>query len=286
MYRSQAAFVHGVYDLSDYVDGLRFTAGYRYTWDYESAGQRGTSGVDAVTRNAAGTPNNCSSAIGVDNNCYTSVSSHFSSFGWNVGLDEQLTPTTLIYVRSSNAYRPGGFNLGVPLQYANYEPEHVTDEELGEKSDFNIMGVQTRLNTALYHTNWKSIQVQEPLVFFSPQGAPESGYVYVNAASAELFGAEMEANIIPMPGLEISPHASYTYSYYNQYPAAGRPAKARLCGYGHLSSPAGYRARRYRPVGDLLLERPPIRAGKSEGDRGDRAVLRSAGCACRLDECV
>jgi len=51
--RSQAAFAHGIYDLSDYVDGLKFTGGYRYTWDHITDEERATTGVDAITRNAA-----------------------------------------------------------------------------------------------------------------------------------------------------------------------------------------------------------------------------------------
>jgi len=217
--RSRAAFAHGVYDLGDFVDGLKFTAGYRYTWDDISEGQRATTGVNQVIRNPAGAPTNCSSLLGADQNCYTSVEAHFSSYGWNVGLDEQLTPSTLIYVRSGNAYRPGGFNLTVPQQYQSFQPEHVTDVEVGEKSDFDLMGVHGRINAAYYHTEWKSIQVQVPIAYNLPSGQPQSNYAYLNAASATLDGIELQGNIIPIKGLEIDPHLSYEYAHYNEFPA-------------------------------------------------------------------
>jgi iron complex outermembrane receptor protein len=216
--RSQAVFAHGIYDLSDYVDGLRFTAGYRYTWDHITAEERGTNVVDGVTRKPDGTPNNCSAVINVDNKCHLSAGGNFSSFGWNVGLDEQLTPTTLIYVRSGNAYRPGGFNLNVGPDQEKFQPEHVTDVEIGTKIDWDLWGIHGRTNADLYHTDYKSIQVQELISVVDAQGNTHVNSAYQNAATATLEGGELEASIVPYKGVEIEPHASYIYAHYNQYP--------------------------------------------------------------------
>jgi iron complex outermembrane receptor protein len=218
--RSQAAFIHGTYDLSDYVDGLKFTAGYRYTWDHVTDEERGTNGVDAVTRNADGTPNNCSPVIAFDNNCHVSAGGDFSSYGWNVGLDEQLTQSTLIYVRAGNAYRPGGFNLNVTASQERFQPEHVTDVEIGVKSDWDVFGMHGRTNADIYHTDYKAIQVQELVPVVDAQGNNHVNSAYQNAASAYLEGVELETTVEPVKGLEISPHASYIYTHYNQYPTA------------------------------------------------------------------
>ncbi len=216
--RSQAVFAHGIYDLSDYVEGLRFTAGYRYTWDHVTAEERGTNAVDGVTRNPDGTPNNCSPVIGFDNNCHVSAGGNFSSYGWNVGLDEQLTPSTLIYVRSGNAYRPGGFNLNVSASAEKFQPEHVTDVEIGTKVDWDFYGVHARTNADLYHTDYKAIQVQELVSVVDPQGNTHVNSAYQNAATATLEGGEIEASFVPVEGLEIEPHASYINAHYNKYP--------------------------------------------------------------------
>ncbi len=215
--RSQAAFIHGTYDLSDYVDGLKFTAGYRYTWDYVSEQERATSGGDAITRNANGTPANCAEVIGFDLNCNASAAGNFSSYGWNLGLDEQLTPSTLLYVRSGNAYRPGGFNLNVSPSEEKFQPEHVTDVELGVKTDWDLFGVHARTNADVYHTDYKNIQIQELVQTVGPAGTAVNS-AYENAASAYLEGAELEAAIEPYKGLTVTPHASYIYTHYNQYP--------------------------------------------------------------------
>jgi iron complex outermembrane receptor protein len=216
--RSQAAFVHGIYDLSDYVEGLRFTAGYRYTWDYVSIQERGTNKQDGITRKADGTPSNCAPPANFDLNCEVASSTHFSSYGWNLSLDWQYDPSTLFYIRSGNAYRPGGTNPQVPVAYQALKPEHVTDVEFGVKSDWTLGDVHGRTNFDLFHTDYKAIQVNKLVQVVDSTGATHAATLEQNAASAELEGGELEATIVPYTGVEISPHASYIYAHYNQYP--------------------------------------------------------------------
>ena len=224
--RSQAAFAHGIYDLSDYVDGLKFTAGYRYTWDHITDEERATTGVDAVTRNAAGAPTNCGVQSGVDTNCHISAGGDFSSFGWNVGLDEQLDSKTLLYVRSGNAYRPGGFNLNVPIANEKFQPEHVTDVEVGVKADWELFGVKGRTNADVFHTDYKDIQTTRLVQVKNPDGTSRVASLLFNAADAQLEGAELEASFIPFEGFEIAPHISYIYTEYGKYPTdAGADSK-------------------------------------------------------------
>jgi iron complex outermembrane receptor protein len=216
--RSQAAFAHGIYDLSDYVDGLRFTAGYRYTWDYVSVQALSTKNADAIMRDANGVATNCG-GFGFDNNCQTDSSAHFSSYGWNLSLDEQLDQDTLLYIRSGNAYRPGGSNPQVPIQYQSLKPEHVTDVEIGAKVDWSLYGMHLRTNGDLFHTDYKAIQVSQLVQVPSPNGGPPTvSTLETNAASAYLEGGELEATIVPIPSVEISPHVSYLYTHYDQYP--------------------------------------------------------------------
>ncbi|HTJ65224.1 MAG TPA: TonB-dependent receptor plug domain-containing protein, partial [Alphaproteobacteria bacterium] len=217
--RSQALFAHGIYDLSDYVDGLRFTAGYRYTWDHITAEERATTGVDGVVRNGAGVAQNCGVSSGVDQNCHISAGGDFSSFGWNVGLDEQLDSKTLVYVRSGNAYRPGGFNLNVPAENAKFQPEHVTDVEIGVKADWDLWGMHARTNADIFHTDYKDIQTTRLVQVKNADGSSRVASLLFNAADASLEGAEFEASFVPVEGVEIAPHLSYLYTEYGKYPA-------------------------------------------------------------------
>jgi iron complex outermembrane recepter protein len=218
--RSQAVFAHGIYDLSDWVPNLRFTAGYRFTWDYDSLGEVSTKPVNMVTRNAAGIATDCNIA-GSDNNCFKQVDSSFNSYGWNLGLDYQWTPTTLVYIRSGNAYRPGGTNLAVPAPYNQYKPEHVTDVELGVKTDYDLgEDVHARTNADVFYTFYKAIQVSEVVTTPSPvQGQPPSAQqVTANAASANMQGVELEQQFSLPYGFELEAHGAYFNGSYNKYP--------------------------------------------------------------------
>jgi iron complex outermembrane receptor protein len=212
--RSQAVFAHGIYDLSDWVENLRFTAGYRYTWDYDSLAEQSTMPGDGVKRGAGGVANNCGIPLH-DNNCTGQVDSNFSSFGWNLGLDYQWTPQTLLYVRAGNAYRPGGTILAVPPPYNKYQPEHVTDVELGVKTDYELLGIHGRTNADIYHTDYKSIQVSIDIA----QGQTVVP-ITANAASAYLEGAEIEQTFDLPYGFDLSAHGSYIYTHYDSYPQA------------------------------------------------------------------
>jgi iron complex outermembrane receptor protein len=219
--RSQAIFAHGIYDLSDYVEGLRFTAGYRYTFDFDSLGEQSTKPVNMVTRDGNGIATNCNIAIH-DNNCFTQVNEHFSSFGWNLGLDYQVTPQTLVYVRAGNAYRPGGTNLAVPVPFNKFNPEHVTDVELGVKSDYEFLGIHARTNADIYHTDYKAIQVSQVVTIPSAVAGqpPSAQQIQTNAASAFLEGIEIEQNLSLPYGIDLAAQGSYIYTHYDSYPQA------------------------------------------------------------------
>ncbi len=216
--RSRAAFVHGDYDLGDYVEGLKLTGGYRYTWDEVSTAARATSGADAI-----GAP--CIGLFLTDKNCYQSAPfAHFSAYGWNASLEEQLTPEVLLYVRAGNAYRPGGSNLSVTAEFANFGPEHVTDVELGVKADWDLWGVHGRTNADIYHSDYKAIQVQKLVTLTDAEGELQTNTVNLNSASATIEGGELEATILPLgKSLEISPHFSYIFPKYGQYPVSFSP---------------------------------------------------------------
>ena len=215
--RSQAIFAQATYDFGDYVDGLKFTGGYRYTWDYTSLNETGYNGKDGITRGANGIGTNCA-PIGYDANCGTGSDEHFSSYGWNLSLEEQLTSSTLLYVRAGNAYRPGATNPQVPAAFQAIKPEHVTDVEIGAKVDWNLFGAHIRTNGDLFHTDYKSIQVTQLVQVVDSQGNAHAASLETNAASATLEGAELEMTVIPIEGVEIAPHASYLYSHYDKYP--------------------------------------------------------------------
>jgi iron complex outermembrane receptor protein len=218
--RSQALFVHGIYDLSDYVENLRFSAGYRYSWDYASLGETATKPSNVVTYNADGLPTDCFLTLS-DRNCFRSIQSHFSSPSWNLGLDKQLTPKMLVYIRAGNTYHPGGTNPPLQPPFDRYGPEHVTDVEIGVKADWDIGDIRARANADIFHADYNSIQVSQFVNIPSPNPgrAPTIQPVIFDAASAALEGVEIEQTFNLPYGFDLSGQGSYFNAKYDHYPA-------------------------------------------------------------------
>ncbi|HLG87556.1 MAG TPA: TonB-dependent receptor plug domain-containing protein [Alphaproteobacteria bacterium] len=207
--RSQAVYAQGTYDLGALLDGLKFTAGYRYNWDFVSNQSVGRSG----------SPTGKCSNIGADKNCFSGVDGSFNAPGWTLGLDYQLTPELLLYVRSGHAYIAGSTNLNAPsAAFSQIKPQRVTDVEIGAKADWEIMGIHGRTNGDLFHTDFNSIAVQKTITFTNAAGQLVANQVTQNAGAATVDGAEVEGTIIPISGVELSPHFSYVHSTYTQYP--------------------------------------------------------------------
>src|ERR1700684_697450 len=102
------------------TDDLRATAGFRYTDDRNST----------FLDNYFGDP-----GIGGG---LVHLHQHSSKLTWKAGIEDQVTPDSLLYGSVSTGYKPGGGNPGpapavVP---ANYAPETITAFEVGSKNSF------------------------------------------------------------------------------------------------------------------------------------------------------
>lgn len=148
--KSHALYGNANYDLSDVVEGLKFSAGLRHTWDkYQSctASSASFNGPFSVE------PGDCdASNLSLTN--VSDVSGKSSGVSWSVGFDWQARPDLFLYVVNRHGYRAGGINSpsfgGTLLPYQSFKPEQVTDYEAGVKSEFSFGTVRTRLNLAAF----------------------------------------------------------------------------------------------------------------------------------------
>ena len=206
--RSEAVSAQATYALGhsfDALEGLKFTAGYRFTWDYRQ--------VNSVGRNAKG----ACSAIGADRNCDISQESHGSEPSWTVGLDYQATRDTLLYVTSRRGFRAGGLNANavVPSEIS-FKPEIVTDVELGVKSDWNVFGIKARSNIDLYNADYKNKQQSEAFTTVI-NGQTAIPNLIVNAGNATIRGVDADFTIVPVPDLELTASWAYTQAHFDKY---------------------------------------------------------------------
>ncbi|MEE4210413.1 MAG: TonB-dependent receptor [Parvularcula sp.] len=197
---SIAAYAQGTYA---FTDALSFTGGIRYTRDDKRftapVGGAGITNGPAEIFGPAGsfTPFFPAGTSEVD----------FEDVSIKAVLDYQLADGSLLYASYSEGFKSGGFNTRylVPVSEAvSFAPEQLETYELGAK--WEGLNRRLRLNAALFYSDYDDIQ----LVLFQ-NGAP----LTINAASADIFGVELEATALPFDSLELGFTAGYTNADYS-----------------------------------------------------------------------
>jgi len=181
-YTSKALFAQGTYDFSTLgLEGLKFTAGIRHSWDSRSGI------LDVGTFTPAG--------VFVPTPQYNN-SRKDKEWSWTLGLDYQVTPDVLLYVVSRHSYKAGGLNLVsniIPPELLTYEPEKLTDLEVGVKTTIRAGEAQIRTNIAAY-TGWYSNAHTQELA----NCGSVASYI-VNAAKGRPKGLEFEFDAAVTP---------------------------------------------------------------------------------------
>lgn len=213
---SKGLYAQGTVALDGVADGLKFTAGYRHTWDRVALGIAFAGSATQVP--SPGDP--CFSVAGsvYPDNCLISDSSSDNGSSYTLGLDWQINPSTLVYLVHRKGYKSGGFNIiatqlgATDSDFFRYDPESVFDVELGLKSDWRLGGGRGRTNIAVYRSKYKDAQaLTAAVVGGSVQG------VTANAASATIWGVELENTLRPSPDVEVNLTYSYLNARYDEY---------------------------------------------------------------------
>jgi iron complex outermembrane receptor protein len=197
---STGVYLHTIYDLSALLNGLQISGGARYTWDKRSYEYFGCPGTVV-----------CSAPI-------TSLPSRSDALTWDVALDYQATSGTMLYATARRGYRAGGANQPVvtqsgPYQPPPFQPEFVTDVELGVKSDWNLGAIPIRTDVDIYRQNYTSIQATENTL------APGNNLIITtgNGAEARIWGAEAEGHAQLTKDLQIGGHFDWIDVEYTKF---------------------------------------------------------------------
>ena len=211
---SKGLYAQGTLTL---VPDLRATAGYRHTWDRVGFGFANAGSATQVPQ--PGDP--CFSVFGsvYPNNCLISDHTKDDGSSYTLGLDWQASGKTLFYVVSRQGYKSGGFNIiatqlgATNSAFFRYRPERVRDVEFGLKSDWSIGTARGRTNIAAYYSKYKDAQVLTAAVVGS--GGVQG--VTANAASATIWGLELENTLRPTTDVELNLVYSYMNAGYDRY---------------------------------------------------------------------
>lgn len=206
----------GTYKLNKLLEGLSFTAGYRYTWDrlHEGYSQTLSSGRTPTAGDF------CLSVAGgaLFPNCAVYAAAKHGGDSYTLGLDYQANASTLLYLVSRQGYKSGGFNIvaatvgDINSPAFSYKPETVRDVELGIKAEWSMGSMRGRTNIALYNSWYLNAQVNTSELIKNQQEA-----VTQNAARATIRGLEIENTLQPTSLTELTLNYSHMDASYTRY---------------------------------------------------------------------
>jgi iron complex outermembrane receptor protein len=174
----------------DFGKGLSATAGGRYTWDER--------GITTTTQATAP----------------FTVERKFSAPNWAFSLNYQASPNALFYIAQRRGYKAGGLNgfSAAPLPF-EYEPETLTDVELGTKLDWQLGEAKGRLNVAAFRGVYNELQ----RTVTAPDATGRLATFIFNAGKAVIQGAEVEFQVSPVPFLDLNINYALTDAKYKRF---------------------------------------------------------------------
>lgn len=212
---SYAAYAQGSYDLgglTETLDGLKLSLGYRYTWDNIDGSSTRYAFQPATGLYRCGNDNSISPTIA---GCTFTAKLKGEKPTWTAGLDYKLNPSTLVYGKYSRGYKSGGFNsYSVRPSTRTFGPEILDAYEIGFKSDFSVAGFPVRLNLDVFQNDYDKIQ-RAAGDRNSATGA--SGAQQLSIASAKIRGIELESVVKPTSFTEIGVNYSHLDAEYKDY---------------------------------------------------------------------
>ncbi len=212
---SKAAYGQVTIKLSETT---RLTGGLRYTSD----------GIEAdqifVGQNITTIPTPPAAfQFGVVSSIVTPQKQTFSKLTWRLAIDQKLSPDILLFASMSRGYKAGAYN---PAGMCNVtpapglictniqspvSPEVLDAYEIGIKSD--LFDRRLRVNMSGFYYDYKNLQVNAVI------GTPPIN-ILTNAATARIYGVDLEVAASITENLTLSASASYLDAKYTSYPGA------------------------------------------------------------------
>jgi iron complex outermembrane recepter protein len=192
---SRALFGQATYE---FIDNLRATAGYRQTWEDINFRYVDDGSVPEDAHQLAGVP--------------LPPTLRESEPSWTLGLDDQLTQETLLYIAQRGGFRAGGFNGTSIVQTStgatnidSFKPELARDLELGIKYAGRLGALPARINADVYGERVTNAQrvVYAGVAAFT-----------VNADETQVDGFELDAQIDLTSWLQAGLDYAYTDARY------------------------------------------------------------------------
>ena len=193
-----SGFVEGSYE---FTDRLKFTAGVRY-----SSEQKDWQGCNGFYTgfNVDFTPSLCDNLFVPDDDSWDAVTPRFV-------VDFKVTDDVFLYASITRGFRSGGWNFTeatLPGVDNGFDPEFVWSYEGGLKSE--LLDRRLRFNIAGFYADYSNLQVRvtDPVTALLNTK---------NAATADIYGIEVETSFFPVSGFELHANASWLDATYKDF---------------------------------------------------------------------
>ena len=162
-----------------------------------------------------------------------------NAVSWNVALDHAFTDDLKGYATVRRGYKAGGFvpgtiTSGNPLipgeaqsqERVRFEPEYVTDYELGIKSLWRVGAVRLRANVDAFFDDYTDIQ--RLITLGLPEDAPSNAVT--NASKAKIAGADVDLLVAPTDYFDTAVQYTYLWTKYDRFddPSLGDLSKTEF----------------------------------------------------------
>lgn len=213
--QSHAFFAEGTYNLGSEDRGLRVTAGVRHTTD-----KVGLEQTNSVWIRLSPTSLLDLASIGAVPHTEYDLREKFKKTTFKGGLQYVFDDRRMAYFTVSRGYSAGGFNTGNPRGLETFQPESLTNYELGLKADWGDGNVRARTNLAFFLGKYDNIQVSTTQSSCTdPNNVATCTFAVgtFNAAKADVKGAELELLLSVGDQFELGGYLGYNKNKYTDY---------------------------------------------------------------------
>ncbi|MCK9541733.1 MAG: TonB-dependent receptor [Novosphingobium sp.] len=205
-----------------FTDQFSLTGGLRYTKDTKVLVSRNHVDRPLGTFLSCNLPVALVGTATTAEACTAHLKDSYDDLSYMATVDFKPRDGLLVYLRTARGYKAGGFNLrggADPLTFQPFDPETVTDYEIGLKSDW--FDRRLRVNLAGYISKYDGIQRTVIVGSTLPPPAPPTLTVVRNAAKGTIKGVEAEVTAVPVDGLTLRGSAGYVHARYDSYMSNG-----------------------------------------------------------------
>jgi iron complex outermembrane receptor protein len=233
---SKAVFGNVSYNLGDispFLGHFTLNGGYRYTWDTEGVCSNGRASIALATGKTLAAPYQSVAQCEADKGglyggASFSGTANFSAPTYTLGVDYKVNDNVFFYFTTRRGYRAGGLNtptLAPALAaFQTYQPQTVTDYEIGAHLKWRAGGWFGHFNIAAYTGQYSGLQLiaagitaQSGIPGVTAQNQPSNTSMTINAGSSVAQGFEFDGSISPFRGLNFTYGGAYLDERYTKF---------------------------------------------------------------------